>query len=82
MNFYTRGFKSVIIFGASNSAELKDKADRHLLASKELMINDRIIQIGFNMSIDDPVTIEIPYDSFHKMIKINHVLQNSLGRNE
>jgi len=54
-----KGFRSVIIFGASNPAELKDNAVRHLLASKELVANERITQVGFHVSIDDPVLIEI-----------------------
>lgn len=58
-NLKTKGFKSVIILGASNSAELKDNADRHLLASKELVVNERITRVGFHVSIDDPVLLEI-----------------------
>lgn len=54
-----RGFNSVIIFGVSNPAELLDSTVHHLLASKELVTHERITQVGFHVSIDDPVLIEI-----------------------
>jgi hypothetical protein len=52
-------FKSVIILGASNAAELKDADKTRLLASKELVSDERITQNSFHVSIDDPVLIEI-----------------------
>jgi hypothetical protein len=52
-------FRSVIIFGASNPAELKDTDKTSLLASKELILEERITQNSFHVSIDDPVLIEI-----------------------
>lgn len=54
-----RNFKSIIIFGASNLAELKDNSHTHLLASKELVFEERVTQNSFHVSIDDPVIIEI-----------------------
>jgi len=54
-----QGFKSVIIFGASNPGELKDPEVHHLLASKELITEERTTQNSFHVSIDDPVLIEL-----------------------
>ena len=52
-------FKSVIIFGASNPAELKDRGNTRLLASKELVTGERVTEKSFHVSIDDPVLEEI-----------------------
>jgi len=54
-----KGYRSVIIVGASNPAEIKDSRNTHLLASKELVFNERVTQNSFHVSIDDPVLIEI-----------------------
>jgi hypothetical protein len=54
-----KGYKSVIIFGASNPAEIKDSRNTHLVASKELVFAERVTQNSFHVSIDDPVLIEI-----------------------
>ncbi len=55
-----KGFKSVIIFGASNPLELQDDTDKPcLLASKELVNDERTTQNSFHVSINDPVLIEI-----------------------
>ena len=55
----SKGFTSVIIFGASNIAELRDNPKGHLLANKELVLSERVTQYGFHVSIDDHVLIEI-----------------------
>lgn len=54
-----QGYKSVIIFGATNPAEIKDSRNTRLLASKELVFAERVMQNSFHVAIDDPVLIEI-----------------------
>ena len=49
-----KGYRSVIAFGASNPLEIKDKSSHHpLLASKELVLEQRITQDSYHVSIDD-----------------------------
>ena len=49
-----KGYRSVIAFGASNPLEIKDKDSRcRLLASKELVPEQRITQDSYHVSIDD-----------------------------
>jgi hypothetical protein len=55
----SKDYKSVLILGASNPAELKNADKIHLIASKELIFNERITQNSFHVNIDDPVLIEI-----------------------
>jgi|GEM_PF-3778125 len=54
-----KAYKSVIIQGATNPAELKDNPDSRLMASKEPVPDERITAHGFHVAIDDPALLEI-----------------------
>ncbi|GAA0564685.1 hypothetical protein [Chitinophaga japonensis] len=54
-----KAFKSVIIQGATNPAEVKDNPESRLMASKEPAPDERITAHGFHIAIDDPALLEV-----------------------